>query len=82
MFAARAPLLTAARRPPSVASRASRASVSRVRAASGSSTAAPMPSTCKEIKEILRAPPQHWVGNGFHVFPVFHNKAFTKELSP
>jgi hypothetical protein len=22
------------------------------------------------------------VGNGFHVFPVFHNKAFTKELSP
>jgi redox-sensitive bicupin YhaK (pirin superfamily) len=41
-----------------------------------------MPSTCKEIKEILRAPPQHWVGNGFHVFPVFHNKAFTKELSP
>ena len=28
------------------------------------------------------APPRHWVGNGFHVFPVFHNKAFTKEMSP
>ena len=36
----------------------------------------------KEIREILGAPPRHWVGNGFHVFPVFHNKAFTKELSP
>ena len=37
---------------------------------------------CKEIREILKAPPRHWVGNGFHVFPVFHNRAFTKELSP
>tara|TARA_B110000977_G_scaffold19505_1_gene23477 strand:- start:18202 stop:19242 length:1041 start_codon:yes stop_codon:yes gene_type:complete len=37
---------------------------------------------CKEIREILRAPPRHWVGNGFHVFPVFHNRAFTKEMSP
>ena len=36
----------------------------------------------KEVREILGAPPRHWVGNGFHVFPVFHNKAFTKELSP
>ena len=39
-------------------------------------------SKCKEIREVLRAPPRHWVGNGFHVFPVFHNRAFTKELSP
>uniref|UniRef100_A0A7S1BEC4 Pirin N-terminal domain-containing protein n=1 Tax=Corethron hystrix TaxID=216773 RepID=A0A7S1BEC4_9STRA len=37
---------------------------------------------CKEIREILRAPPRHWVGNGFHVFPVFHDRAFTQETSP
>ncbi|KAK3267818.1 hypothetical protein CYMTET_23648 [Cymbomonas tetramitiformis] len=36
----------------------------------------------RTIKEILRRPPQHWVGNGFHVYPVFANKAFTNELSP
>lgn len=36
----------------------------------------------KTIKEICRKPPSHWVGDGFHVFPVFANKAFTNELSP
>jgi redox-sensitive bicupin YhaK (pirin superfamily) len=36
----------------------------------------------KSIKEIMRKPRQHWVGNGFHVFPVFADKAFTNELSP
>jgi len=36
----------------------------------------------KTIKEICRKPPSHWVGNGFNVFPVFANKAFSKELSP
>lgn len=36
----------------------------------------------KTIKEICRKPPQHWVGDGFHVFPVFADKAFTDELSP
>lgn len=36
----------------------------------------------KAIKEICRKPPQHWVGDGFHVYPVFANKAFTQELSP
>jgi len=36
----------------------------------------------KSIKEICRKPPAHWVGDGFHVFPVFANKAFTSELSP
>lgn len=36
----------------------------------------------KTIKEICRKPPAHWVGDGFHVFPVFANKAFTSELSP
>jgi len=36
----------------------------------------------KAVRKILPSPPQHWVGNGFHVFPVFHNLAFTQELSP
>ena len=36
----------------------------------------------KTIKEICRKPPSHWVGDGFNVFPVFANKAFTSELSP
>lgn len=36
----------------------------------------------KSIKEICRKPPSHWVGDGFKVFPVFANKAFTSELSP
>lgn len=39
-------------------------------------------STQKIIHEICRKPPAHWVGDGFHVYPVFHNKAFTSELSP
>lgn len=39
-------------------------------------------SSFKTIKEICRKPPSHWVGDGFKVFPVFANKAFTKELSP
>ena len=36
----------------------------------------------KRIKQILPAPQPHWVGNGFNVFPVFADKAFTAELSP
>lgn len=36
----------------------------------------------KTVREICRKPPKHWVGNGFHVYPVFANKAFTSELSP
>jgi len=36
----------------------------------------------KTIKEICRKPPRHWVGDAFHVYPVFANKAFTSELSP
>ena len=33
-------------------------------------------------ERVTRGRPWRWVGNGFHVYPVFHNKAFTKELSP
>ena len=36
----------------------------------------------KTVKTILRKPSPHWVGDGFHVYPVFANKAFTEELSP
>jgi len=36
----------------------------------------------KSIKAILPAPSPHWVGNGFHVHPVFHHLAFSEELSP
>ncbi len=38
--------------------------------------------TAKSIKEICRKPPSHWVGDGFKVFPVFADKAFTNDLSP
>eukprot|EP00930_Biecheleria_cincta_P089818 TRINITY_DN79163_c0_g1_i1.p1 TRINITY_DN79163_c0_g1~~TRINITY_DN79163_c0_g1_i1.p1 ORF type:complete len:337 (+),score=51.61 TRINITY_DN79163_c0_g1_i1:85-1095(+) len=36
----------------------------------------------KAIKQVLPAAPKHWVGDGFHVHPVFSNKAFSAELSP
>lgn len=36
----------------------------------------------KRVKRILPASRPHWVGNGFNVFPVFANLAFTGELSP
>lgn len=36
----------------------------------------------KAVKEVLPRPSRHWVGDAFHVFPVFAHKAFTEELSP
>jgi redox-sensitive bicupin YhaK (pirin superfamily) len=36
----------------------------------------------KKIKDILPAPGAHWVGNGFHVYPVFGSLAFTNHVSP
>merc|ERR1719487_2895421 len=36
----------------------------------------------KTVKEVLKRPRAHWVGDGFNVFPVFADKAFTSELSP
>jgi len=36
----------------------------------------------KTVKKILPRPGTHWVGNGFKVFPVFSNLAFTQEISP
>eukprot|EP01035_Chromulina_nebulosa_P020711 gene20711-26851_t len=36
----------------------------------------------KQIKQILPKQPQHWVGDGFLVRPVFADKAFTNDISP
>ena len=44
--------------------------------------AASTPMIRKAIKQVLPAAPKHWVGDGFHVHPVFSNKAFSAELSP
>jgi len=34
------------------------------------------------VRKVLRSQYQHWVGDGFHVFPVFSQLAFTNDLSP
>ena len=39
-------------------------------------------SELKRVRKILPASRPHWVGNGFNVFPVFANLAFTNDLSP
>jgi len=39
-------------------------------------------SKLRTLKQILPQTPRHWVGDGFHVHPVFASKAFTDELSP
>jgi len=36
----------------------------------------------KKIVSVMDAPRTHWVGDGFHVYPVFNEMAFTKEPSP
>ena len=36
----------------------------------------------KTVKQVLPRTPQHWVGNGFHVHPVFGRYAFTDAVSP
>merc|ERR1719331_3443503 len=36
----------------------------------------------KTIKQVIRRPSPHWVGDGFNVYPVFADKAFSQELSP
>jgi len=59
-----------------------------------SSTAGSSSSTCdattakmsalpkyRSVKRVMPRPSRHWVGDGFHVYPVFANMAFTEELS-
>lgn len=36
----------------------------------------------KTLNQIMLRPPAHWVGDGFNVYPVFANKAFTNDISP
>ena len=36
----------------------------------------------RSVRKIMPRPSRHWVGDGFHVYPVFANLAFTEELSP
>ena len=36
----------------------------------------------KSIKKVLPATRPHWVGDGFHVYPVLGQVAFTNEISP
>lgn len=36
----------------------------------------------KTVKEVMLKPRPHWVGDGFHVLPVFDHKAFTRDMSP
>jgi len=36
----------------------------------------------RTVQQILPRPPSHWVGDGFKVYPVFANKAFTEAISP
>lgn len=54
--------------------------------ASLSSTTTTCPATTmskvRSVQKILPRPPAHWVGDGFHVYPVFSNLAFKEDLSP
>lgn len=39
-------------------------------------------SKLRAVRKVMPRPPSHWVGDGFKVYPVFANSAFTKEMSP
>lgn len=36
----------------------------------------------RSVKRVMEKPYQHWVGDGFHVYPVFADLAFKEDLSP
>merc|ERR1719401_654693 len=36
----------------------------------------------KKVEDVMLKPRPHWVGDGFHVLPVFSQKAFTRDMSP
>src|SRR4051794_37380268 len=38
--------------------------------------------TNKSIRRIIESPPAHWVGDGFHVRPLFADLAFDNAISP
>lgn len=78
----RLPIFSPASARPSSSSTPSTASSARASSTATNASTTMASKKLKEVREILGAPGRHWVGNGFHVFPVFHNRAFTKELSP
>lgn len=41
-----------------------------------------MSKTYRAVRKVMPRPPSHWVGDGFKVYPVFANSAFTEEISP
>jgi hypothetical protein len=45
-------------------------------------TCAMSSSKFRSVRKVLPKPSAHWVGDGFKVFPVFMNLAFTEEISP
>jgi quercetin 2,3-dioxygenase len=40
------------------------------------------PTVLRSVQRVLPRPPTHWVGDGFQVYPVFSNLAFTNDISP
>lgn len=36
----------------------------------------------RSVKRVMLKPYKHWVGDGFHVYPVFADLAFKDDLSP
>jgi redox-sensitive bicupin YhaK (pirin superfamily) len=36
----------------------------------------------RSVKRVMERPRQHWVGDAFHVYPVFADLAFNEDLSP
>merc|ERR1719248_223560 len=36
----------------------------------------------RAVARLIPPPPRHWVGDGFHVAPIFGPAAFTEEISP
>mmetsp|Transcript_79559 Transcript_79559/g.138038 ORF Transcript_79559/g.138038 Transcript_79559/m.138038 type:complete len:341 (-) Transcript_79559:223-1245(-) len=40
------------------------------------------PLAMKTVQDVMLKPRPHWVGDGFHVLPVFNHKAFTRDMSP
>lgn len=36
----------------------------------------------KKVLDVMLKPRPHWVGDGFHVLPVFNHKAFSRDMSP
>jgi len=38
--------------------------------------------TFRSVHRVMERPPRHWVGDAFHVYPVFGDLAFANDLSP